>query len=244
MSVKNEPLITDTNRRPWDPTGHALHPYGCPTGFMRQLTKLALLGGGALLAAWTAWGVYATRSADPVPYQHLGTVDGIERRGYAESVLVETTASNERTAFRRLFQYISGANEVSDAISMTAPVVTRDGESIQMTAPVRSGSSEDTDNEVRMAFYLPPTYDAESAPEPTDDAVALVVEPPKTLAVKRFSWYAPSWRVARQERQLLSRIDDQGLEQRGEPTLLRYNDPLTPPFMRRNEVAVEVEEAT
>lgn len=210
---------------------------------MRQLTRAALLGGGALLAAWTAWGVYSTRSADPVPYRTLDTIDDVELRRYPETVLVETTASNERTAFRRLFQYISGANKGGEEISMTAPVATQAGESIPMTAPVRSGPGERDAGGIQMAFYLPPDYDPESAPEPTDSALELVVEPPKTLAVKRFSWYAPRWRVARQEGQLLRTIEREGIERLDEPTLLRYNDPMTPPFMRRNEVAVEVAES-
>ncbi len=210
---------------------------------MRELTRAALLGGGALLAAWTAWGVYSSRSAEPVPYQTLDDFDGVELRRYPEAVLVETTAPNERTAFRRLFQYISGANEGTAEISMTAPLATREGKSIPMTAPVRSGRLDRDAGLVRMSFYLPPGYDSGSAPEPTDPAVELVKEPPKTLAVKRFSWYAPNWRVARQERKLLSTIEGQGIERSDEPTLLRYNDPMTPPFMRRNEVAVEVAES-
>ncbi|PGF14298.1 hypothetical protein CP556_23925 [Natrinema sp. CBA1119] len=36
----------------------------------------------------------------------------------------------------------------------------------------------------------------------------------------------------------LSRLD---LEARGESTLLQHNDPWTPPFMRTNEVEVELE---
>ena len=197
-----------------------------------------------MLAAWTAWGVYSTRSADPVPYRTLETIDGVELRRYPETVLVETTASNERTAFRRLFQYISGANDGAEEISMTAPVATQAGESIPMTTPVRSGPTDREAGGIRMAFYLPPDYDPESAPKPTDSTLELVVEPPKTIAVKRFSWYAPAWRVERQERQLLRTIEREGIQRLDEPTLLRYNDPMTPPFMRRNEVAVEVAAST
>jgi hypothetical protein len=93
---------------------------------------------------------------------------------------------------------------------------------------------------MRMAFYLPAEYGPGTAPVPTDPTVRLVVEPPKTVAVRRFSWYAPERRVARQRRKLLSVLGARGIETRGEPYLLRYDDPWTPPFMRRNEVAIEV----
>jgi hypothetical protein len=91
-----------------------------------------------------------------------------------------------------------------------------------------------------MAFYLSAAYTPERAPVPTDPEVRLVVDPPKTLAVRRFSWYATRSRVDRERDRLLDALDRAGRETRGEPTLLRYNDPWTPPFMRRNEVAITV----
>jgi hypothetical protein len=125
---------------------------------------------------------------------------------------------------------------------MTAPVETQNGESISMTAPVRSETTETDTDTVRMAFYLPSEYSPETAPEPTDSDVTLVTEPQKTVAVNQFSWYAPEWRVKRRTQKLLSTLEGEGIEPVGDPTLLRYNDPWTPPFMRRNEVAVEVVE--
>ena len=205
---------------------------------MRPLTKAILVGGG--VAGWVGWGIYSTSSAKSVPYERLRTLNGSELRRYPQTVLVETTAPNQRTAFRRLFNYISGANRGNESISMTAPVETQSGESIAMTAPVRSEATDTEAEAVRMAFYLPAEYTPETAPEPTEANVTLVTEPQKTVAVDRFSWYAPEWRVARRTRKLLSALDREGIEPEGDPYLLRYNDPWTPPFMRRNEVAVEV----
>jgi len=207
---------------------------------MNRLTKTALAGGTLALGAWVAWGAYSSRSAEAVPYEQVREVDGVEIRRYPRTVLVETTAPDQQTAFQRLFRYISGENERQDEIEMTAPVETRDGESVSMTAPVRSDDA--SAGGTRMAFYLPEEYGPESAPVPTESTVRLVVEPPKEVAVVGFSWYAPDWRVERLEEQLLSTLADEGLEPTGEPYLLRYDDPWTPPFMRRNEVAVEVAE--
>lgn len=92
-----------------------------------------------------------------------------------------------------------------------------------------------------MAFYLPSAYTPESAPTPTDPSVRLTAEPPQTLAVRQFSWYATAGRVERNERTLLENLAERDLEVRGEPVLFQYNDPWTPPFMRRNEVAVAVD---
>jgi len=209
----------------------------------------AAIAGGLFLAGWIAWGVYSTRSTEAVPFEHREQVGRIELRQYPETVLAETTAPDQRTAFRRLFRYISGANTRDESVSMPAPVEThrtksagggdtQRGESVPMTAPVRSAST--ASDQIRMAFYLPEEYDLESAPEPLDSTVELTAEPPKTVAVRRFSWYTPKWRVRRQERKLRATLDRAGIEPTGECTLLRYNDPWTPPFMRRNEVTLEV----
>ncbi|WP_256300235.1 SOUL family heme-binding protein [Haloarchaeobius salinus] len=209
---------------------------------MNRATRTVLAGGALALGGWIAWGAYSSRSAEEVPYERVRELDGVEIRRYPRTVLVETSASDQMTAFRRLFRYISGDNERRDEISMTAPVRSDSAarESVSMTAPVRS----DTDGDgTRMAFYLPAEYGPESAPVPTESTVRLVVEPPKTVAAVQFSWYAPDWRVERLEERLLSTLAEAGIEPTGEPYLLRYNDPWTPPFMRRNEVVVEIAEA-
>jgi hypothetical protein len=230
---------------------------------MRNLSKGLLAVGGGALALWVGWGLYSTRSAERVPYESLTSYGDVEVRRYPRTILVETRAESSEEAFRRLFRYISGANEASEDVEMTAPVASdageagdvREGEEVSMTAPVRTdrvadGESEAVsmtapvrttgDDEVTMSFYLPEEYTPATAPTPTDSRVRLVVQPPQTLAVKSFSWWATEGRVAKQRNALLDTLAENGVDLRGEPFLLQYNDPYTPPFMRRNEVAVEV----
>ncbi|ELZ48803.1 SOUL heme-binding protein [Halorubrum coriense DSM 10284] len=195
-----------------------------------------------MLAGWVGWGIYSTKNTESVPYEQLRTVNGAEIRRYPQTILVETAAPSQRIAFQRLFEYISGANRGDESISMTAPVETQSGDSIAMTAPVRSEATGTDTETIRMAFYLPSEYTPETAPEPTDPDVTLVTEPQKTVAVDQFSWYAPEWRVERRTEKLLATLEDEDIEPKGDPYLLRYNDPRTPPFLRRNEVAVEVVE--
>lgn len=229
---------------------------------MRNLSKGALAVGGGALALWIGWGLYVNRTTERVPYDSLASYDEVEIRRYPRTILVETTADSNEDAFRRLFRYISGENESSENVEMTAPVASDtpsdDGEEVSMTAPVRTDrtdereSSEDVSmtapvrtrddgGTVTMSFYLPADYTPATAPTPTDSRVRLVVQPPQTLAVKSFSWWATEGRVAKQRSALLDTLDEYDVDLRGEPFLLQYNDPYTPPFMRCNEVAVEVE---
>lgn len=76
---------------------------------MKPLTK-ATLAGGAALAGWVGWGIYSNRKAKSVPYERVRTLNGGEVRRYPQTVRAETTAPTQQTAFRRLFEYISGAN--------------------------------------------------------------------------------------------------------------------------------------
>ncbi|OAQ52633.1 hypothetical protein HTG_13495 [Natrinema mahii] len=202
---------------------------------MRSARKI-LFGIGGLLVLWIGWGAYVDRTTERAPSETLGRFDGVEIRRYPRAIVAETTAGDARTAFGRLFRYISGANARREEVSMTAPVAVR-GTAIPMTAPVRTGSDG---GDVTMAFYLPQTYTSETAPTPTDADVRLVVEPPRTVAVRRFSWYATDERVRRERERLSEELTRRGLEADGEPALLQYNDPWTPPFMRTNEIEVPV----
>jgi hypothetical protein len=209
----------------------------------RRTGMVAVLGG--LVGLWVGYGVYERATTERVPYETVESFDGVERRRYPGVVLVETTAADEGTAFRRLARYLGGANEAGVEVPMTAPVATRDdadrsgGVEVPMTAPVRSREAEGS---VTMSFYLPASLDRTSAPLPTESGVRLVVEPPRTLAVRSFSWVATEGRVARERERLLATLATHGVEPTGEPFLMRYNAPWTPPFLRTNEVAVDVPE--
>ena len=217
---------------------------------MVRTSTIALGTVGGLVAAIGAWNLYQRYETDDVPYTVVARVGDAELRRYSPTLLAETVAESEREAFGRLFRYISGANEGGGEIRMTAPVESEGrGESIPMTAPVevasdaRDGSRSTADGAegVRMAFYLPPAYDLDSAPTPTDPTVDLVAVPERTLAVRRFSWRPTDRRVARETGRLLETLERADVPVAGDPFFMGYDAPWTLPFLRRNEVAVEVE---
>ncbi len=122
---------------------------------------------------------------------------------------------------------------------MTAPVSqTAESEKIAMTAPVQQTGSA---GGWRIAFTLPKNYTLETAPVPADTRVRIVREPARLFAVFRYSgrWTESNYNASRDE--LLSILAAAGIEVRGEPQLARYNAPFIPPFMRRNEVLIEVD---
>jgi hypothetical protein len=104
-----------------------------------------------------------------------------------------------------------------------------------MTAPVIT-------HENYMAFALPSSYTKETVPVPTNPSVRIDVQPEQTMAVLRFSGRTSVKKDQKYIQELLTILKKHNIEVKGQPILMRYNSPFTPGFLRRNEVAVEINE--
>ena len=165
-------------------------------------------------------------------YEVVGQMDGVEIRLYPRLILATVVGDGGGNPFNLLFQYISGNNSGSSKISMTAPVLTP--ERIAMTAPVISEGYS-------MSFVVPSKYTLETVPTPNDERIRIQEVPERRLAVVRFRGWAREKSVEKQKARLISILRENGVETVGEPFLMRYNAPMTPGFMRRNEVGIEIE---
>ena len=164
------------------------------------------------------------------PYTVVSTIGhDIEIRQYGPRVAVETTAQGND--FKRLFDYIAGANSRKQTISMTAPVEQRGG---KLAPPVKGEAAPAT-----MRFFLPKKAAADP-PKPNDGSVRVVDVPAQTLAVIRFSGTLDRVQSARYARILEEELARHDRKAEGEPFLLGYDPPFTLPFLRRNEVATAV----
>ncbi|MUV87625.1 heme-binding protein [Natronomonas sp. CBA1123] len=202
----------------------------------KRTIALGVVGG--VIAGFGAANIYQRVATETVPYTVVARLDDVELRRYPKVVIVETTADSQTAAFRRLFQYIAGANADTTEIEMTAPVeLSAGGATISMTAPVEVSGEDGS----RMRFYLPAEYDIESAPRPTEDSVELLEISERTVAVRRFSWRPTEARIDSETEALLDKLDAANVPLAGEPFFMGYDAPWTLPFLRRNEVAVEVE---
>jgi hypothetical protein len=188
--------------------------------------------------------VFGVRGTYEQPkYTVVGHIDpAVELRAYAPRMAVETAMrnGNDGEAFGRLFRYITGANQGADKIAMTVPVEMKPptgGEKIAMTVPVEVGS------ENVMRFFLPASVVARGAPKPTDPLVHLVTLPPQTFAVLRFSGVVDDASRDAHEAALLAAVKGAGKHIEGTPSVLSYDPPFAIPFLRRNEVAVQVDDA-
>ena len=178
----------------------------------------------AQLALESAASVFGLRPYEEPKYTVIGAAQAAEIRRYEPRVAAEASVPGQgeaasEAAFRALFAYISG----QEKIAMTTPVATQPA----------SGA-------VRMQFFLPSSYSAETAPRPADPRIRVVALPEATFAAVRFSGRGTPEAVGERKRELLAALASSAWRPAGEPVVLFYDPPFTLPFLRRNEVAVEV----
>ena len=117
---------------------------------------------------------------------------------------------------------------------MTAPV-TQSAEPVKlaMTAPVTQGAVAGV---MRVQFVLPKDVTLATAPEPLDPRVRLREAQPAQRAVIRYTGSGSQANCDEHLGKPQAALAAAGIATEGEPVLARDNGPMTPWFMRRNEI--------
>jgi hypothetical protein len=165
-----------------------------------------------------------------VKYEIVKKLGKAEIRQYPK-IVIARVEGYEDEGFGLLFRFISGENKQKAKVKMTAPVVSQ---RIEMTAPVLSNTGS-------IAFVMPEEYRIETTPEPFDNRVEIIEMPARVVAALRFSggWSESIFNAKTKE--LLEELVKAKIKTTGNVFTMLYNAPYTPGFMRRNEVAIEVE---
>jgi hypothetical protein len=218
-----------------------MHPAPTRRFLHRWLYRLAWGVPLALLLAASLSGTLMSQVEQP-KYKVLESHGDIEIREYAPMIVAEVNVRGERMkalnqGFRLIADYIFGNNLASRKVPMTAPVTQEAGEKIAMTAPVTQDGSGDT---WKVRFVMPEAYTLDTLPKPRNEEVHLMAAPAKRFAVIRFSGFNTDGNISSHREQLLQFIADRGLSAVGQPTTAFYNPPWTLPFLRRNEIMVEL----
>lgn len=177
-------------------------------------------------------------------YKIRSSVGKTEIRVYEPMILAEVLVQGLRTeagkkGFRILADYIFGNNVVQRDIAMTAPVQQQGNKKISMTAPVKQ---EQENNAWKISFVMPSEYSITTIPQPNNKKILLHRIPQKTYIVMRFSGANTNENIEKYEKELLDYTTDQKINIIGSPKYAFYNPPWTLPFMRRNEIIIEIHE--
>jgi len=179
---------------------------------------------------------------EQAPYTVLESHGSIEVREYAPMIVAEVEVRGERMkalnqGFRLIAGYIFGNNLSAKKVAMTAPVTQEAGEKLAMTAPVTQLGAEDT---WTVRFVMPREYTLETLPQPKNNAVRLLAVPARRAVVIRFSGSNTDKNLATHRDELLAYVAEHHLAVVGAPASAFYNPPWTLPFLRRNEIMLEL----
>lgn len=164
-------------------------------------------------------------------YKLVTSKGNIEIRDYAPMILAEVEVSGERKqavsdGFKILADYIFGNNISNKKMAMTAPVL-----------------QEQYMENWKVRFVMSKKYSFETLPKPNSKEVTLIPLPARRFAVIRFSGLADNENIKLHTDELEKYIVAEKLKPIGGTVLAFYNPPWTIPFLRRNEVMIEVDSA-
>lgn len=143
-----------------------------------------------------------------------------------------------REGFKILANYIFGNNISVKICEKTTSPKDEFSEKIAMTAPV---IQEKHDNHWKVRFSMPKKYTLETLPRPCSKKIHIVSYPPKKFAVIRFSGFMNDKNIEQRTLELRTYILSKKFKPIGEVILAFYNPPWTLPFLRRNEILIEIQ---
>ena len=169
-------------------------------------------------------------------YRIVATNKNYEIREYDDRLAVQTSQENgQNKAFRELFKYISGSNTSSTKIEMTIPVT--QSIKIDMTTPV---TQKFQDGKIIMRFFLPRKFQPETAPQPLNEDLSIVVVKGGKYAVMKYSGRSTVKNFEKHSNLLLEALSVNKITTLDDPIKATFNGPLTPFFFRRNEVMIRI----
>jgi hypothetical protein len=152
-------------------------------------------------------------------YRLIKILDKVEIRLY-KNLIIAGVAGYGDGGFDLLFNYISGNNTTKANLEMTSPVL----------------SEKDS-----IAFVMPEEYTLENTPKPNDERIKIQQIPERHVAALKFSGRWTTSNFTKKSKQLLKELQASNIKMKRNIFTMRYSGPLTPGFMRRNEVATEID---
>lgn len=162
---------------------------------------------------------------ETAPYKTIRKDGHFEIREYEAyyTAGIEELSLEGSSGFNQIFNYISGGNESSEKINMTTPVFNELGK-----------------DKISTEFVMPKKYHKDSPPEPANPRVKIRKTEKKLAASVTFSGTTNPKKIREYEEMLLNWITKNKMKPSGNFRLARYNPPFTPPFLRRNEILMDI----
>ncbi len=157
-------------------------------------------------------------------YDIVHKTDIYEIRNYADRLVVQVISKSDNNSFRKLFNYISGANNTSQKIAMTVPV-----------------TQTKKDNEYYMQFYLPSKFNKETMPIPNNSDIEIATIQEGYYAVIKYSGRSSDKNFEKHSEILRDKLSEDKILIKGNAIKATYNAPFTLPIFKRNEAMFSVD---
>jgi len=193
--------------------------------------RVGILAGGLTVAAAAAlrWQLQRWFTDEPA-YEVERRIGKLEIRRYEPRVeahvrvaTIDFEAALEQ-GFRTLAEYIVGENLSREKLKMTTPVISHPRATTHT-----------------IVFVMPPGRSRGALPVPENDAIRLVEQPVRRMAVLGYRGRYSNERFLEAQAELHELVAEAGLEPEGEPMFAGFDPPTTLPFLRRCEVWIELQ---
>ena len=165
----------------------------------------------------------ATMANEEVKFDIVHKNEIYEIRKYSERLVAEAINDKDNSTFRKLFNYITGANNSSQKIQMTTPV-----------------TRIKKNNVFFMQFYLPSKFNKKTTPVPSNSDVKITLMEEGYFAVIRYSGRSSDKNFTKYSKILHEKLLEDKILINGFAIKATYNPPWTLPPFRRNEVMFNV----
>ena len=186
---------------------------------------VALFGLLLVILLYFCYHLVAVAKIETPSYKTIKRKNNIEIRNYQPMLIAEVTTTGTRSkavniGFGILANYIFGRNTSKHKIKMTAPVTQKSID--KKTWHIR--------------FVMPKKYSLKTLPKPLSQTIRTYQQQAvKTVGI-RFSGRINDSNLNRHLAKLKAYIRANKLSVEKQPEYAFYNSPLTPPFLRRNEI--------
>ncbi|MBC7711895.1 MAG: heme-binding protein [Rhizobacter sp.] len=192
-------------------------------------------------------GIFGIRLGEEPLYEVIQSIGDKEIRKYRPFITASISVNGSfeearKEAFFCLANYIFGKNKDKIQLKMTAPVLQEEtSDYIPMTSPVLQ---EPTQNGWTMSFVLPLEYTLASAPTPKDKRIHLSKNQERFVATLRYSGINDLDKIRKHSAELIQWLSKSFIYRPvGEIQSAQYDGPATIPFLRKNEIHLEVTKA-
>ena len=160
---------------------------------MDHRLTLSILGLVALVFSGATFTVGAAMADVNEPVFKLVSQDGdVEIRDYSPVLVAQMSFVGNRdravrAGFELLSGYISGDNEATQKIAMTAPIAQFRSSMLTATLPGKGQETTDEAAEWTVRFMMPNGFTLNKLPKPDDRRITVVEVPARRVAALRFS---------------------------------------------------------